>query len=135
MGDVAGTGLQSCPLPIYPAKLEQYGLAPPKIDVAFKVAGETEYRHLLIGDTTATGGDVFAKLGNEKKVFLIPAYQEMTFNKGLIDLRDKTFLVFDHDKVETIEVTAGGKTFVLAKSGADWNVTKPIQVRADPSAV
>src|SRR3972149_892681 len=59
----------------------------------------------------------------------------MPFNKGLIDLRDKTFLVFDHDKVETIEVTAGGKTFVLAKSGADWNVTKPIQVRADPSAV
>ncbi len=118
-----------------PAKLEDYGLAPPRIDVAFKVAGETEYRHLLIGDKTATGGDLFAKLGNEKKVFLIPAYQETTFNKGLIDLRDKTFLVFDHDRLDSIEVTAGGKTFVLVKSGPDWNVTKPIQVRADGSAV
>lgn len=118
-----------------PAKLEDYGLAPPRIDVAFKTAGDTDYRHLLIGEKTATGGDLFAKLGTEKKVFLIPAFQEQTFNKGLFELRDKTLLAFNHDKLDGIEVTAPGKTLVLAKSGADWNITKPIQVRADPSTV
>lgn len=118
-----------------PAKLEDYGLAPPRIDVAFKTAGDTDYRHLLIGEKTATGGDLFAKLGTEKKVFLVPAFQEQTFNKGLFELRDKTLLAFNHDKLDGIEVTAPGKTLVLAKSGADWNITKPIQVRADPSTV
>lgn len=119
-----------------PTKLEDYGLAPPRIDVGFKLAGETNYRHLSIGEKTATGGDLFAKLETEKKVFLIPAYQETTFNKSLFDFREKTLLTFVHDKLDSIEVTSAGKTFTLSKtSGAEWSVTKPAPFRADGSAV
>ena len=116
--------------------LADYGLSPPRIDVAFKTADDAEYRHLLIGDKTATGGDMFAKLEDSSQVFLIPAYQEFTFNKGPFDLRDKTLLTFDRDRVESIQVLSGGESFTLARSGnADWNITRPVQFRADPSAV
>jgi len=113
------------------SNLKDYGLADPRIDVAFKSAADKDYRHLLIGDKSPTGADLFAMRGGEKKVFLIPAAQEQTFNKGTFDLRDKTLVKFDRDKVDGIDLTAGGKTLALAKEGGDWKVTKPLQVPAD----
>ena len=68
-------------------------------------------------------------------MFLIPSFQESTFNRSTFDLRDKTVLKFERDKVDGIEVTAGGKPLQLAKEGADWKITKPLLVRADFGAV
>ncbi|MCC7417577.1 MAG: DUF4340 domain-containing protein [Acidobacteria bacterium] len=117
--------------------LDQYGLASPRIDVAFKTMTDSTFRHLLIGDKTATGGDLFAKLDGSNQVFLIPAYQELTFNKGPFDLRDKTMLAFERDKVTSIDVVNGGASFTLAKNSGttDWDVVEPQRYRADPSAV
>ena len=119
------------------AKLEDYGLAPPRIDIGFKVMKENTYKHLLLGNKTATGGDMFAKLEGSSQVFLIPAYQELTFNKGPFDLRDKTMLAFERDNVDTIDVMNNGTAFTLAKASGsvDWNIVKPQKYRADPSAV
>ena len=58
-----------------------YGLSNPRIEVDFKAAGDKDYRKLLIGEKSPTGGDLFAKRNDEKRVFLIPAFQETTFNK------------------------------------------------------
>jgi uncharacterized protein DUF4340 len=118
-----------------PGNLKDYGLAEPRIDVGFKAAGEKDYKHLLIGDKSPTGADLYAKRGGEKSVFLIPAFQETTFNKGTFDLRDKTLVKFDREKVDGIEVTAGGKTLALAKDGGEWKVTRPMDVRADFGSV
>jgi hypothetical protein len=118
------------------ADLAQYGLSPPRIEVAFKTTDDTEFRHLYIGDKTATGGDMFAKLDNSNEVFLIPAYQEFTFNKSPIDLRDKTLLAFDRDAVKSIDVRGDRGDFTLARSdNAEWNITEPVSFRADPAAV
>jgi hypothetical protein len=118
-----------------PSSLKDYGLEKPRIDVAFKSAGGQDYQHLLIGDKSPTGGDLFAMRGNEKKVFLIPATQEQTFNKSPFDLRDKTLVKFERDKVDGIDLTADGKTLALAKDGGDWKITKPLQVAADFGSV
>jgi hypothetical protein len=113
------------------ANLKDYGLAEPRIDVAFKSAGDKDYQHLLIGDKTPTGSDVFAKRADDKKVFLIGAFQETSFNKGTFDLRDKTLIKFDREKVDAAEVVAGGKTLAIVKDGGDWKITQPVAVRAD----
>ncbi len=118
-----------------PSSLKDYGLAEPRIDVAFKSAGEKDYTHLLIGDKSPTGGDLFAMRGGEKKVFLIPAMQEQTFNKSAFDLRDKTLIKFDRDKVDGIDLTADGKSIALAKEGGDWKITKPAPLAADFGSV
>ena len=114
-----------------PSDLAQYGLNPAKVDVAFRVKGQKDERHLLLGEKTATGGDLYAKTPDQKRVFLVAAYLENTFNRTPFDLRDKAALKFDQSKVNAIELVHEGGTTTLAKSGSDWAVTKPYTARAD----
>lgn len=118
-----------------PADLKDYGLTKPRIEVAFKAAGDKDYKRLSIGDKSPTGTDLFAKRNDEKKVFLIQSFQESTFNKSTFDLRDKTVLKVDRDKVDGVAITAGDKKLELVKDKADWKIAQPIQVRADFGAV
>jgi len=118
-----------------PTNLNDYGLSNPRIQLDFKATGDKDYRKLLIGEKSPTGSDLFAKRNDEKKVFLIPAFQESSLNKSTFDLREKTLLKFDRDKVDAIDVAAAGKTTAFAKQGTDWKITKPLDVRADLSAV
>src|SRR4029079_1928713 len=63
-----------------PSNLNDYGLSNPRVEVDFKASGDKDYRKLFIGEKTPTGGDFFAKRNDEKKVFLIPAAQDTSFN-------------------------------------------------------
>src|SRR4029079_5014691 len=87
------------------------------------------------GEKSPTGADLFAKRNDEKKVFLIPAAQESTMNRSTFDLRDKTVLAFERDKVDAVSIGAGGKTVQLTKENADWKITQPLQARADYGSV
>src|SRR5262245_3716900 len=118
-----------------PTNLNDYGLSNPRIALSFKAGGDKEYRKLLIGEKSPTGGDLFAKRNDEKRVFLIPSFQESTFNKSTFDLREKTLLKFDRDKVDGLDVAAAGKALAFAKQGTDWKITKPLDVKADFSTV
>lgn len=118
-----------------PTNLNEYGLSNPRIQVDFKAAGDKEYRKLLIGEKSPTGADLFAKRNDEKKVFLIPAFQETTFNKDTFALRDKSVLKFDREKVDGVEVAAAGKSLVMAKDGPEWKIKKPVETRADYGSV
>ena len=113
-----------------PSDLAQYGLNPPKADIAFRVRGKTEPQHLLLGEKTATGSDLYAKTPDQKRVFLIAAYLENTFERTPFDLRDKAVLKFDQSKADGIEI-AHGETTALAKMGSEWTVAKPYKARAD----
>jgi hypothetical protein len=116
-----------------PASLNDYGLSNPRVEVDFKAGADS--RKLLIGEKSPTGGDLFAKRNDEKRVFMIPAVQETTFNRTTFDLRDKVLLKFDREKVDGVEVDAGGKTLTIGKDGGDWKIGKPVQTRADFGSV
>lgn len=118
--------------------LTSYGLEPARFDVTFKVAGEKEPRRILLGDKNATGTGLYAKVSNDKKVFLVATFLETTFGKGPFELRDKTVLKFERDKVDSLELASksgGGGVIQLTKSGSDWNLVKPVQAPADFTAV
>jgi hypothetical protein len=118
-----------------PSDLKEYGLATPRIEINFKASGDKDYRKLYIGEKSPTGADLFAKRNDEKKVFMIPAFQESTFNKGTFDLRDKTLWKFERDKVDSVDVTTGGKTVAMTRATGDWKITRPVESRADFGAV
>jgi hypothetical protein len=118
-----------------PSNLNDYGLSNPRIEIEFKSAGDKDYKKLLVGDKSPTGSDLFAKRNDEKQVFLIPAYQETSLNRTTFDLREKSVLKFDREKVDAIDVTANGKTLTVAKEGSDWKITKPVQTKADFGSV
>jgi|KBSSwiStaDraftv2_1062776.scaffolds.fasta_scaffold07436_7 hypothetical protein len=114
--------------------LKPYGLDSPRIDVEYKSSEAKTAGHLLIGAKAAAGGNLYARREDQKRVVLIAQYHESSLNKSTFDLRDKTIMKVDHDKVDGIDVNVGGKAFELAKAGTDWKMTKPVAARADFSA-
>jgi Domain of unknown function (DUF4340) len=118
-----------------PTDLKEYGLETPRIEIDFKASGDKDYRRLLIGDKAPTGSDMFARRNDEKRVLLVPAFQESSFNKDTFNLREKQLLKFERDKVDRVELAAAGKLTALAKEGTEWKLMAPVQVRADFGAV
>jgi hypothetical protein len=116
-----------------PTDVAEYGLAKPRIEVAFK-AGGTEQR-LQIGRKTPAATDLYARIGGAGKVFLIPGFVETTFNKSTFDLRDKTVLKLERDKIETLAVSTTARQLQFAKADGEWQITEPIKGRADFTSV
>ena len=116
-----------------PSDLSQYGLNPPKSEITFRAKGQKDVHQLLLGEKSATGGDLYAKTPDQKRVFLIAAYLENTFERTPFDLRDKAVLKFDQSKADGIEIVHDGTTS-LAKTGSEWALTKPYKARADFSS-
>ena len=117
-----------------PSNLKEYGLETPKLQVEFK-SSDGKSGKILVGEKNATGSNLYAKRNDEKRVFLIPQYQEASLNKSAFDLRDKAIMSLQHDKIDGVEVVADGKTMVFSKSGSAWTFVKPVAARADFSAV
>jgi hypothetical protein len=114
-----------------PGDLAQFGLNPPRIEIAFRAKGKKDQMRLLVGDKTPTGGDVYAKKPDEKRVILVSSIVDDTFHRTAFDLRDKTVLKFDRDKVDGLEITRGDTTMQFARKGAEWTIVKPAPMRAD----
>ena len=124
-----------------PGDLKEYGLDSPRVAIEFKASGDKtygDYHRLFIGGKSPTGGDLFARRDGDKRVVLVAGYTDSIFNRSTFDLRDKTVLAFEREKIDRITASAGepGKTSIeFVKDGTDWKMTKPIAAIADYSAV
>jgi Domain of unknown function (DUF4340) len=116
-----------------PGDLKEFGLEPPRIEVTFKSGGKEQ--RLLLGRKTPPATDLYAKLPDQKRVFLVPSYVESTFNKSTFDLRDKTALKFDRDKVDTMAISTPKRTLSFTKANGEWQMTAPLHARADFTTV
>lgn len=116
-----------------PPDLKEYGLAAPRVEVAFKANGQQ--RRLQLGQKTPAGSDVYAKLPDSKRVFLISSFLDTTFNRGTFDLRDKAVLKIDREKVDRLEVNSGGRTMKFEKKNGEWEIAQPSAGRAEFSAI
>ncbi len=103
------------------------------MQVSFKANG-TEHT-LELGSKTPAGTDLYAKLGDQKKVFLVSSFLDSTFNRTTFDLRDKTVLKVDATKVDAVEIVTGSQTLKFAKKDGEWEIEQPIAARADFGAV
>lgn len=119
-----------------PADLTEYGLAEPRIQIDFtSSASGAPSGRLLVGATTPTGGGLYAKRDDEARVFLIPAYQETSLNRSTFDLRDKSLMTIERDKIDRVLVRLRGETIQFAKQDGEWRMTAPIETRADLGSV
>jgi hypothetical protein len=116
------------------ADLAPYGLAEPRITIAFKAEGD-KGGEVHLGDKTPTQGDVYAVKPGSKRVFLVSSYLETTFDKKPFDLRDKRVVKFERDKVDGLVVTRGKDSIRLKRDGSEWKVEQPIAGRGDYSAI
>ena len=114
-----------------PADLEPFGLADPVVDVGFRTDGAPALRHLLIGDTTPTGGNRYARTDDDPRVFLIAGFRESTFNRTTFDLRDRSVLEFEGPDVDGLTLAGGGGTLRFRKADNAWRMVEPWDARAD----
>jgi hypothetical protein len=118
-----------------PSDLEPYGLAKPRADIDFKSAeGKTSGR-LLVGNKTPTGASLYAKRGDQPRVFLIAAYLDGSLNRSTFDLRDKAIVKIDTATVDAVEVNTGGRVVELKKDNNEWMLVNPVAARADNGTV
>ncbi len=120
-----------------PTTVAPFGLEPARFSIGFKVAGETAMRRFLAGKKTPTGGELYARVEGQPKLFLISAYLEESLNKTTFDLRDKTVLKFDREAVDALTLESAGAPAAGARRrrASEWRFTKPTDARADFSAV
>jgi ABC-type dipeptide/oligopeptide/nickel transport system ATPase subunit len=100
-----------------PKDLAAFGLAKPRVTIAFRAAGDKAPRTLLLGDKNPTGSDVYAKLPDAPRVFLVSAYLEGTFDKGVFGFRDKRVLTFDREKVDRLLESVGASHYADRRVG------------------
>ena len=117
-----------------PQDLAEYGLAQPRLEVSFK-AGGTEHR-LQIGRKTPAATDLYAKLGDQKRVFLIPASSIPRSTK-----RPSTCVTRRSSKsIETRSMPSrsrhAARILQFAKADGEWqHVRFPLKARADFTTV
>jgi hypothetical protein len=114
--------------------LEQFGLANPQITVEYKAEGGGSGT-LKLGNKNATQGEIYALKNDEKRVLLISAFQESSFNRKPFDLRDKKILKFDRDKADAIVLAKGAESLELKREGSEWKVARPVPSRSDFSTI
>lgn len=116
-----------------PASLEPFGLEEPRIKVAFTANGQE--RTLLLGARTPAGGDVYAKLEEAPRVFIVPGWLESGFDKTTFQLRDKSIVKVDREAIDRISIIGTPGTLELVKDGETWRLAQPIAARADTNEI
>ena len=117
------------------ADAKPYGLEPPRLEVEFRAKGDKEPRRIQFGERTPTGGDLYARIPGQPRIFLVSSFLDATFNKDTFALRDKTVIKIDRDKVDRLEIVADKRSVTLAKDGMEWRIIAPVMARADFAAV
>ncbi len=113
---------------------KQYGLDPAAVEL--DITGKSQgTRQLLLGDDTPTGGDVYAALAGDPRVFTISSYNKTSLAKTLNDLRDKSLLTVSPEKVSRLELLRKGQEIEFDRTKDGWQILKPRSSPADSSAV
>jgi len=128
-----------------PAGLQPYGLTPGSERLLASVfltdekattkpAEPTETHTLALGAKTKE--QVYAKLGDEPGVFLLPASLLDDLQPALIDLRDRRVLPIDvAADVLRVELELPGRDVELVRKEDAWRMKRPFEGRADDDAV
>ena len=114
--------------------LATYGLAQPavELDVTDK---NHQTKKLLLGDNTPASGGVYAMLAGDPRVFTVATYTKTSIDKNEDDLRDKRLITLAADKVSRVELLRKGQDIEFGRSGDDWQILKPMPLRADGTKV
>ena len=113
-----------------PDDLKQFGLSPPSAEVSFQVKGEWET--LQVGDETPTGLYLYAKKGDSNEVLLVNSVARSYVKKEVYDLRDKTILPFQLERVKQFRYRTAQQDVICERTGENqWNLVQPLKTKAD----
>ena len=110
--------------------LSQYGLDKPVVQVTATLKdGKTV--GVLFGSENPKKSDNYTKLADSPEIFLSPVSGSKSFQKSLTDLRNKKVLELSPDDIGLVRIEDGKNILEFHKSGMDWVVKKPLELKAD----
>jgi hypothetical protein len=112
---------------------KRYGLDPAQVEL--DISGKGGTRQLLLGDDAPAGGDVYAALATDPRVFTIAGYNKSSLTKTLNDLRDKSLLSVSADEVSRVELIKKGEDLEFGRIKDGWQILRPSSSPADSAAV
>ncbi len=119
-----------------------YGLTSPQAAVTLTFEnGETAT--VQIGDMAPGNGGYYARLAESEDVYLIPTATGAQFLSPLSSFRVLMISALNMNDIRYVSITRGGQALVLEYEGtgedktvsSSWNITSPIQRKADDSLV
>ncbi|MFH2012229.1 MAG: DUF4340 domain-containing protein [Pseudomonadota bacterium] len=115
-----------------PKNLKLYGLDSPKMEIIFFTNSDKPAKSLMIGERVKGENNLYAKWGDSKNVISIPENSLKNWPKTEFDLRDKSVLAFEKEKIFRIELKYPHEQITLVNDDKNqWNITEPIKVKAD----
>jgi hypothetical protein len=116
-----------------PQPLAVYGLEDESRDLKFR-AGDA-WHVVRLGKPTPIGGNRYAFVGGQTRVYTVPAHGVNALAKSLDDLREKRILRFDAGSAQRVSLRWPGGKVVLARGDAGWKLEEPIVGPADQTTV
>ena len=102
--------------------LKAYGLDAPRLAVMVKLDDGKE-QGLLLGVDNSFDNTLYVKKSGDATVRIVDGYNKNTFDKSLLDLRNKKVAHLDDSaEVKRVEVSGVKNPYVLEKDGANWKV-------------
>jgi hypothetical protein len=124
-------------LPADSGSPDVYGLDTPAIEVSVASTAPADSHWIMIGDQSPTGNTYFAYVDTKDRIALLPSsVVDGKLKVTAFDFRDKTVLDFEvvHARVLTIAYD-DTKIAVERAYQRPWNITGPIEARADETEI
>lgn len=117
-----------------PARLEEFGLAPPGVEVTLRLRDGRQLG-LALGDRSPTGAWVYAREAGKPAVVALSDAVLTAAVRPLADLRDRTVLAVARPDVAGFEIAAADDTIVVERAGDRWRITRPVTLPADEETI
>ena len=115
------------------SNLGDYGLAPPKLTLSFKLENGTE--RFFIGEKGPVSSQLYFKRGGEPDVYLTNLPDRDILSKTPVVLRRKELFDVHRDTIDRIALEWNSKKFSLFKAQQTWFLEEPLQAFADQSVI
>ncbi len=119
-----------------PPALAPYGLdQPARVTVWLGKEKSQVSRELLLGKVDAAKKGLYAARPGERTVLLLGEEIWELFPKTAFDLRDKTVVSYERERMTKLMVESPKGAVTVAREGQEWRITAPEQLKADGEAV
>lgn len=110
------------------------GIDPPRFVVKVtRTDGSTST--IDVGDRTGIGTGNYVRLGPDQPVELATADLTEQLGKSPSSLRRNKLLDVGNTDIHSLDIDRDGNVLSLVKKGANWEITQPVSLAADPSLV